>query len=92
MSKISLISSTKIKFFYTKFTPRGKISIQKFCACIKSFFFTPCVCVKYPTNANYKLPKMAHRGSAYKNEIVQSNTICPDNNKLKQHINHRVNL
>jgi len=47
-----------------------------------------CVCVKYPTNANYKLPKMAHRVSAYKNEIVQSNTIFPDNNKLKQHITH----
>ena len=38
--------------------------------------------------ANYKLPEMAHWVSAYKNEIVQSKTICPDNNKLKQNINH----
>jgi len=52
----------------------------------------PCVCLKYPTNAGYELSKMEHRVSAYKNEIVQSNTICPDNNKLKQNINYSVNL
>ena len=51
-----------------------------------------CVCIKYPTNANYELPKMAHWVSAYKNEIVQSNAICPDNNKLNQNINYSVKL
>ena len=90
IDKISSISSIKIKIFYTKFTPRSKISIQKFVPASNHFFLPDggggCYVAR---DGRLRIPSDGTLSiSLFANQIVKSKHIGFDNRILKHHNTH----